>query len=394
MNALVAEVNMSVPITSSYSIHINPYNACGLLVAFNEVILWVIVALFVIDPPSRKEKRLSSVAKAEPITEAGLDEILTAMTHFDIFFPLIQRFVTVINFCLFGINVPPVAASMLDWTPVNISTLTAVTSGFTFVGMALTLYLAMIKTTDFTMLVVGNGIFMIAGAMTYFNWRIDTATAVTFSIPIILANISFPFTSPATLSSFNKAVFDRPELAGSIGVLQSIYVQAATIAGIVGPPFATSYVLKDPKDMSLSSPHALTPWALFIPISSFFLILGHLYEEFVLGKNELGLLPVKGEEAAEAEDEKGPDESSKLVADKRSKSTRRSVVEIDEVFSRKYETNRRMSSDISIVNGASIVNPFETATDAELMKKLTHDKQEWEHLLRLDEELDNVEMEE
>lgn len=132
--------------------------------------------------------------------------------------------------------------------------------------------------------------------------------------------------------------------------------------------------------------------ALFIPISSFFLILGQLYEEFVLGKNELGLLSDKGEEAAE--DEMGPDETSKLVAGKKSKSTRRSVVEIDEVFSRKYEANRRMSSDISIVNGVSIVNPFETATDAELMKKLSHDKQEWEHLLRLDEELDNVEMKE
>lgn len=111
-----------------------------------------------------------------------------------------------------------------------------------------------------------------------------------------------------------------------------------------------------------------------------------------MGKNELGLLSDKGEEAAE--DEMGPDETSKLVAGKKSKSTRRSVVEIDEVFSRKYEANRRMSSDISIVNGVSIVNPFETATDAELMKKLSHDKQEWEHLLRLDEELDNVEMKE
>lgn len=378
--------------TSSDYFTICHKDAIGLLVACNEVILWAIVALFVSDPPSRKEKRLSSAAKAEPITEAGLHEILNAMTHFDIFFPLIQRFVTIINFCLFSINIAPVAASMLDWTPVNISTLNAVSSGFTFVGMVITLYLAMIKTTDFTMVVVGNGFFMIAGAMTYFNWRMDTATAVTFSAPIILAFLSYPFTSPATLSSFNKAVFGRPELAGSIGVLQSIYVQAATIAGIVGPPLATSFVLRDPNDVSLSSPYALTLWTLFIPISSFFLILGHLYEDFVIGKNELGLLPVKGEEAAE--DEMGPDETSKLVADKKSKSTRRSVIEIDQVFSRKYETNRRMSSDMSIINGATIVNPFETATDEELMKKLSHDKEEWEHLLRLDQELDNVEMEE
>ena len=52
-----------------------------------------------------------------------------------------------------------------------------------------------------------------------------------------------------------------------------------------------------------------------------------------------------------------------------------------------------MSSEISI-NGVGIVNPFETATDAELTKKLTNDMEEWEHLLTLDEEANDVEMEE
>ena len=196
--------------------------------------------------------------------------------------------------------------------------------------------------------------------------------------------------SPANQSSFNKAVFSRPELAGSIGVLQSIYTQFATIAGIVAPMFTTSYVLRNPEDISMSSPYELSQWALFVPISSFLLILGLLYEEFVLGKNELGLLADK---AKEAEDMVRPDETSKLVVDKKSKSTRLSVVEIDQVFSPKYEADRRMSSEITI-NGVGIINPFETATDAELTKKISQDKKEWEHLLRLDEELDDVEMEE
>ena len=140
----------------------------------------------------------------------------------------------------------------------------------------------------------------------------------------------------------------------------------------------------------MSSPYELSQWALFVPISSFLLILGLLYEEFVLGKNELGLLADK---AKEAEDVVRPDETSKLVVDKKSKSTRLSVVEIDQVFSPKYEADRRMSSEITI-NGVGIINPFETATDAELTKKISQDKKEWEHLLRLDEELDDVEMEE
>ncbi len=386
MNNLVSEIDISVPITSSYSISINPYNSVGLVVAFNEALLWVIIALFVKDPPPRKEKPLSSAAgaEAEPVAEAELNDILNAMTHFDIFFPLIQRFVTTVNFCLLFVVQSPVAASMLDWNPVDISKLSAVQSLFTFVGLALTLYLTIIKTSDFTLIFVGNGIFAVSGAFACSYWRMDTATAATFSIPFFLMSIVYPFTSPANQSSFNKAVFSRPEIAGSIGVLQSIYTQAATIAEIVAPPFVTSYVLRDPNDITLSSPYALTGWAWFVPISCILLIFGLLYEEFILGKNELGLLPDK----REAKDEASPDETSRLVSGKKRTSTRRSVVEIDQVFSRKYEVDRRMSSEIPI-NYVGIVNPFETASDAELMEELYYDKQEWEHLLRLDEELDD-----
>eukprot|EP00985_Skeletonema_marinoi_P027282 scaffold22167_cov142-Skeletonema_marinoi.AAC.3 len=392
MNTLVAEIDMEIPITSSYSISLNPYNSVGLLVAFNEVLIWVIIALFLQDPPPKKEKSLSSATgEDEPATEAGMYDILNALMHFDIFFPLVQRFVLIFNFVLYGVAMSPVAANMLNWSPVEISNLSAVQSVFSFVGMGTTLVLSLIKTSDFVMILVGNGFFVLAGISTYLDWRADTATAITFSIPLVLITFVYPFTSPANQSSFNKAVFSRPEIAGSIGVLQSIYVQAATIAGIVGPPFVTSYVLRDPKDITLSSPYALSPWALYVPISSFLLILGLLYEEFVLGKNELGLLPDKAKEATE--DEVSPDETSKLVTDKKRKSTRRSVVEIDQVFSREYEVNRRMSSEISI-NGIGIVNPFETANDAELMKKLSHDKREWEHLLALNEEVDDMEMEE
>ena len=198
MNTLVAEIDFSVPITPTYSININSYNAVGLLVALNEVLLWIIVALFVKDPPPRKkEKALASATEAEAaVSEAGLYDILNAMTHFDIFFPLIQRFVIVANFTLYGVVIAPVGASMLNWSPVNISTLSAVVSGFMFVGMGLTLYLSLIKTSDFVMILIGDAIFVISGALTYFSWRGDTATALSFSIPIILTFIVYPFAGP------------------------------------------------------------------------------------------------------------------------------------------------------------------------------------------------------
>jgi hypothetical protein len=61
-------------------------------------------------------------------------------------------------------------------------------------------------------------------------------------------------------------------------VLQSIYTQAATIAGIVIPPFVTYFVLNDPKDVNLDSPYELSLWALYVPISSALMIIGLLYE--------------------------------------------------------------------------------------------------------------------
>jgi len=391
LNMLVAEINTSVAITSSFSIPINPYNSIGLLVALNEVLIWAMFALFLKDPPSRKEEP-SSASNAEPATQAGLKDILKALTHFDIAFPLVQNFVIMSNFTLFIVGLAPVADTMLGWTPVQISTLSVVEAVVTVVGMAAMLCLSMRKTTGFTFIFIGNAFFVVAGVLTYLWWRVDTATALKFSLPFLLASFAYPFSGPANQSSFTKAVFSRPETADSIGVLQSIYVQAFTIAGAVAPPFVTAFVMRDRKDIDLNSPYELTPWALYVPVTALILVAGLLYEEFVLGKNELGLLPSKPEAAA-AEDEVSPDETSKLVEVKRSKSTRRSIVEINQVFSRKYKVDRRMSAGVPI-NGVGIVNPFMTAYETKMMKEMSHDKKEWEHLLKLDKEMNEMEMKE
>jgi len=390
LNRLVAEIDTSVAITSSFSIPINPYNSIGLLVAFNEALVWALFALFLKDPPSRKEEPLST-SNAGPAPQAGLKDILKALTHFDIAFPLVQNFVIMFNFTLFGVALAPVAETMLGWTPVQISNLAVVEAVVGIAGMAAMLCLTLRKTTDFTFIFIGNAIFVASGVLTYLWWRLDTATIVKFSLPLLLVNFGYPFSNPANQSSFTKAVSSRPETADSIGVLQGLYTQAFTIAGIVAPPFVTAFVMRDRKDIDLNSPYELTPWALYVPVTAFILIVGLLYEEFVLGKNELGFLPSKPE-AASAEDEVSPDETSKLVKDKRNKSTRRSIVEVNQVFSRKYEVDRRMSAEVPI-NGVGIINPFETAYERKLKRELTRDKKEWEHLLKLDEEMDEMEKE-
>ena len=124
------------------------------------------------------------------------------------------------------------------------------------------------------------------------------------------------------------------------------------------------------------------------------MIVGLLYEEFILGKNELGLLSSKSEAVVEEEEDVTPDETSKLVpADKRGKSKRASIVEINQVFSRKYEVERAMSSEVPI-NGYGIVNPVETSYERKLMKELSRGRSEWEHLLKLDQDMDGMEMNE
>ena len=252
MNMLVAEIDITVAISSSYSIHIDHYNSVGLLVALNEVLLWVVVVLFLKDPPPPKGKTFAS----EPATEATLQDIAKALMNFDILFPVIQQFVMSANYTLFGISLLPLASHMLGWTPVQISKLTALQSVVTFVGMLVMMYLSIRKTTDFTMLSVGNGIFVIAGVLTYAWWRMDTGSVIKFAFPIMVTALAFPFTGPANQSSFNRAVFSRPELASSIGVLQSLYAQGGTVAGIVAVAliFVTAFVLRQPKDINLNSP--------------------------------------------------------------------------------------------------------------------------------------------
>ena len=390
LNILVQEIKASVAITPSFNIPINPLNSIGLLLALNELLLWLIVIFFLKDPPSQKEKSLTSTESAS--SEASTKDILKALTHFDIYFPVIQQFVVSANFQMYMVSMAPVAESMLNWTPVEISKLTVVQTGVSFVGMSLMMYLSMRKTADFTLLFVGNGCIAIAGVFTYLWWRVDTATTLTYALPILLICLIYPLSGPANQSSFNKAVFNRPQLASSIGVLQSIYQQGGTIAGIVTPFFVTSFVFRDPKDVNMSSPFEFTRWAWYVPISSSLLILGLLYEEFVMdgGKNELGLLQTRPEEATDSK--VSPDETSKLVTQKRS-SSRRSIVEINQVFTRKYEVDRRMSNEV-IINGVGNVNPFMTAYDEELLKEQSAGKKELEHLIKLDEQLDEMEMNE
>jgi hypothetical protein len=127
---------------------------------------------------------------------------------------------------------------------------------------------------------------------------------------------------------------------------------------------------------------------LYVPVSAILVIIGLLYEEFILGKNELGLLKPKEEESKEEETVAG--ETTKLLggSKKRESGRRRSsVVSINQSLERKYEVDRRHS-----VEAAGIPNPFDTAYETKLQNQLLEDKKEYEKLLKLDEEIEEMEM--
>ena len=313
-NILVAEINTTIEITPTFSIHLNPLNSVGLLVACNEALLWLIIAIFVKDPPPR-EQVLPSLnpnptegSSTGPPPEAGLSDILKALSNFRVWFTLLQMFVICANYSLYVVAIAPVSANMLNWTPVEISELFAFESFVTLIGMGLTLYLSLKQASDFSMLLMGHVVFALSGAFAYFQWRADNATLFAFVFPLVWFYFVYPFSGPAIQTSFNKAIYAIPEIAGSIGVFQSIFSQSSTLSGILIPPLVMSYVVKDPYVVSPSSPHELSPWALYVPISSTLMVLGLLYEEFVYDKN----LPASESEEV-ADKEVIPNETSKLL---------------------------------------------------------------------------------
>ena len=260
-------------------------------------------------------------------------------------------------------------------------------AGVIFIGMCVALYIGICTDiTDFTMIALGNGAFFVGGIATVFWWTRESATVFRFTASVVIVSFSYPLLGPCNRSKFTRAIHDRPELAGSIGLLQSLFQQAFSIGGFVSPIFVTHFVMKDPQDIDSTEGRELTPWAWYVSVSSLLVILGLIYEEFILGKNELGRIKTEEEESKVGEIAVG--ETTRLLADKRISCRRRStIVEINQSLSRQYEVDRQYSAE---ANG--IPNPSETPYERKLRNHLLEDRREWEKLLKLDQEIDEMEM--
>ena len=125
--------------------------------------------------------------------------------------------------------------------------------------------------------------------------------------------------------------------------MQSMFNQSFMIGGVLTPNFVTAFILRNPDEVGTHE-HELSLWIWLVPISSLTMIIGLIYEEVVLGKNELGLMP--GAEITE--EEESITETTTLMKGKRvSKRRRSSVVEIKQRLSRQYNVDRRVSCEVS-----------------------------------------------
>eukprot|EP00985_Skeletonema_marinoi_P011023 scaffold5190_cov115-Skeletonema_marinoi.AAC.1 len=367
MNLFVVKIDTSVSIFN-YTIPLNPRNSAGLVLAAGELFLFILTSLLLQEPPPKKEKPLTE--DAEP-TKIGGKELFAAVTHFDLLFP---------SFIIYQVALPPVAADLFGWTPLEISYLMSIQAIVIFFGMIVAMYASIRGISDFTMIALGNSAFVFGGIATVLWWKRESATILQFIVSIVIVSFAYPLMGPANRSKFTRAVHSRPELEDSIGLLQSFFNQALSIGGFLSPNFVAKFVLKDTAAINSSDDgHELTPWAWYVSISALVVIAGLLYEEFILGKNELGLM--KSEPAQESQaGETTPGETTRLLSGKRTSGKRRSsIVEINRTFNRKYEVDRRHSLET-----AGIPNPVDTAYERELQNQLTQDKQEWEKLLELD----------
>ena len=98
LNTLVAKVDTELVISSNWSIPVNPYNSCGLIVVIGEGILFVATFLFLKDPAKKVDTTLTN--RTTPVKKAGLKDIWEALTDFDLALPMINLFVMMCSFTL------------------------------------------------------------------------------------------------------------------------------------------------------------------------------------------------------------------------------------------------------------------------------------------------------
>ncbi|KAL7552906.1 hypothetical protein ACHAWF_016158 [Thalassiosira exigua] len=381
LNVLVAEIDFTVSLGSRFVLPINLLNAPGLLVMLGEGTLWVMMYLFLEDPPPKEVKRFSTV---EPVKIKGWKQIWLAMTEPRLALPLANMFVMGFAFQLYGVGLAPAGNHLFGWEPVQISYVAALNSSVIILAMIFQLLASLVNAPDNLLIQLGNLCFFIGGIGTYLFWKEGTSV-VLFLAPMALVYFGYPWLSPANRSKYTRAVYSIPELEGSHGVMQSLLTQTFALSGFLGPTFNASFVLRTPQEIDSSSdPHELTFLAWYIPVLSSIMILVGFYEEYFMGGKE--------EEVSGDAEKTAATEESALVRKSSVKRRRSSAITIDENFSTGFEVDRRLSAEVSLTcQDVGVSLPFDTSEEAKFRNYLLECQKELNSLITIVEK--DVEME-
>ncbi|GAX26454.1 hypothetical protein FisN_1Lh720 [Fistulifera solaris] len=264
LNIFLSEVD-----TKLGSFHVNPLNSVGLFLLASNFLSFLVI-YFMLEEPPIETKPDGNPTHLNHQSSQFWKEVLAP----DITLPILGIFVLNANFQLVETGLAPAAKDILDWDPVQISTVFGVNAFLMLAVIALTFKLSSAGVSDFYLLEIGWLMSSVGYGALYLLWK-DGVTPLAFVTPFFVAAGSFPFLGAPTRSIFTKSVAKYPTLKNQQGTMQAIMSMSASVAGFVAPGILAAFALRTPEEVARSDDkRAFTPLASFAGFLSVILLVG------------------------------------------------------------------------------------------------------------------------
>jgi ceroid-lipofuscinosis MFS transporter 7 len=299
LNVFLKECNATLSL-GRLTLTLTPLNTVGLVLGLGNVFAFLIIYFFLHEPEMKgasKADDKDTLATTESSSKTKEEGFWESFLSLEIFVPLLSVFSLNANFQLMETGMAPVASDALGWTTVTISVVFGMNSLLIFFAIVLTFYLANKGVSNETLLSWGLVISAIGYALMYFMWTNPT-TPLNFVLPVILSTMCFPFLGSPTRAIYTMVVDSKPRLRGSQGTMQAIMSMVVSIAGFTTPGIISSFILRTPEEVEDSTDgREFTPIALFAPLLSCTVLVGHLYTQW--SKQNLASAKEEGDKIAD-----------------------------------------------------------------------------------------------
>ena len=249
--------------------HVDPLNSVGLFLFASNLLSFLFI-YFRLEEPSKETKPDGSPVHVDHQSSQFWKEVLAP----DITLPILGIFVLNANFQLVETGLAPAAKEILNWDPVEISTVFGINAFLMLAIIALTFKLSSMGISDYSLLEIGWLLSSVGYGALYLLWK-EQATPLEFVVPFFVAAGSFPFLGAPTRSIFTKSVAKYPTLKHQQGTMQAIMSMSASVAGFVAPGLLAAFALRSPEEVAQSNDkRAFTPLASFAFFLSVALMVG------------------------------------------------------------------------------------------------------------------------